>query len=249
MKQHRTRPHSTHKSRQHSRHADHTAGMSLMDFAGRTVVHSESKSSAVDVEGGHADTLSSPAEEQRQEEEEEHEQQQRQQQQQQQQGKETTAGRETAGEEVAARVPPPPAFVLRLGLTACRRGRPLRQRHCCYSLNARPFSSQNPSGTCLLCGLRVCCVVCSCACCVAWCDGLMLLCLRCCWHCCYALNARSFSRRNPSGTCLPCGLRVCCIACCVVRFARAVWPGAMLFHVSEVYFWVCGSGGGSSRAR
>ena len=59
------------RSRQH---ADHTASMSLMDFAGTMVAHSESNST-VDVEGGHADMRSSPAEEQRQEEEE-HEQQQ-----------------------------------------------------------------------------------------------------------------------------------------------------------------------------
>ena len=76
---HHTRPHSTRKSIQHSRphstHADHTAGMSLMDFAGRMVVLSESNSSTLDVEGGHADMRSSPAEEQRQEEEG-HEQQQ-----------------------------------------------------------------------------------------------------------------------------------------------------------------------------
>ena len=59
-----------------------------MDFAGRMIVHSESNSSTVDVEGGHADMRSSPAEEQRQEEEEEHEQ---------QQGEETTTARETGG--------------------------------------------------------------------------------------------------------------------------------------------------------
>ena len=40
-------------------------------------------------------------------------------------------------------------------------------------------------------------------------------------------------------------------------FARAVWPGAMVLCCGvcaavssvEVGFWVCGSGGGSSRAR
>ena len=66
----------------------HTADMSLMDLAGRTVVddmHSES-SSAVDIDGGDADMRSSAAE-------------QRQQEEQQQQGDATadaTAGRETA---------------------------------------------------------------------------------------------------------------------------------------------------------
>ena len=64
---------------------------------------------------------------------------------------------------------------------------PLHRRHCCYSLNARPLSWQNPSGTCLLFGLHVCCVVCCvdcfCACCVAWCDGLMPWCLPCCFQC------------------------------------------------------------------
>ena len=66
--------------------------LSLTDLPGRTLVddvHSESNSSAVEVEGGDACMQSSPAEDQRQQEE---------QQQQQQQG-EGAAGRETTGGE------------------------------------------------------------------------------------------------------------------------------------------------------
>ena len=58
----------------------------------------------------------------------------------------------------SARAPPPPAAVIfRLGLTVCRPDRPLHRRYFFYCLNARPFSRQNPSGTCLLCGLCVLC--------------------------------------------------------------------------------------------
>ena len=68
-------------------------------------------------------------------------------------------------------------FVTKLCVAHSKHASSLHRRHCCYSLNARPFSRQNPPGTCLLCGLRVwcvvCCVVCLCACCVAWCDGLI----------------------------------------------------------------------------
>ena len=54
-------------------------------------------------------------------------------------------------------------------------------------------------------------------------------------------------------------LRVCCVVAVLSASARAVWLGAMVLPVCcgvcvavssvEMGFWVCGSGGGSSRAR
>ena len=85
-KHHSIRP--PHKAAQHAQSRPHTADVSLMDLAGRTVIdmHSES-SGAVDIDGGDADMRSSATE-------------QRQQEEQQQQGDATvnaTSGRGTAG--------------------------------------------------------------------------------------------------------------------------------------------------------
>ena len=79
--------------------------------------------------------------------------------------------------------------------------------------------------------------------------------------------ARPFSRQNPSGTCLLfiCGLRVCCVwsaaavcgllcflplrvLCGLVRWSCVPWCLRRCFKCRNG-FWVCGSGGGSSRAR